>query len=110
MNARARLKSCRISEMAAIVGFSCTTLCTNNSVMNEITEHSVSGSPGGENVFVQTKRPTTSLQITARRQSDVQKVVSQHTTLKQLDHNSRGPRWLPLLSAKNKKMSLQGTV
>ncbi len=57
-------------------------------------------------------RKTTVTKITTRYTHGMQNTISEHTTrrtLKQMDYSSRRPHQVPLLSAKNRKRSLQFT-
>ncbi len=65
-----------------------------------------------ENGLVREDRKTTVTQITIRYSQGLQNTISEHTTrrtLKQMGYSSRRPHRVPLLSAKNRKQSLQFT-
>ncbi len=60
--------------------------------------------------LVRDYRKATVTQITTRYNQDMQNSISEHTTrrtLKQMGYSSRRPHRVPLLSAKNRKQSLQ---
>ncbi len=60
--------------------------------------------------LVRDDRKTTVTQITTRYNQGMQNTISEHTTrrtLKQMGYSSRRPHREPLLSAKNRKQSLQ---
>ncbi len=60
--------------------------------------------------LVEDDRKTTVTQITTRYNQGMQNTISEHTTcrtLKQMGYSSRSPHRVPLLSAKNRKQSLQ---
>ncbi len=62
--------------------------------------------------LVRDDRKTTVTQITTRYNQDMQNTISEHTTrrtLKQMCYSSRRPHWVPLLSAKNRKLRQQFT-
>ncbi len=62
--------------------------------------------------LVRDDRKATVTQITTRYNQYMQNTISEHTTrrtLKQMSYNSRRPHRVSLLSAKNRKRSLQFT-